>query len=103
MIRITHDVFDIAWRIKSIDSEYELFYNREAHRFEVQARGVLQAIIPYDTLDNRTLIYLRETRRENLDKLIAKIEGDNERIEKEKDDLVRKRAEYNLEEVMRCS
>ena len=100
MIRITHDVFDIASRIKEIDSRYELYYNRDGGRYEVYVGEELSAVIPYDTLDVRTVDYLRRTRRENIDRLLAYIDSENERLEKETECEMRRRAEERVEEVM---
>ena len=36
---ITHDVFDIADRLKEIDSHYTLHYNRANSKFELRGKG----------------------------------------------------------------
>ena len=100
MIEIEHDVFDIAWRMKSIDERYRLYYNRKSRRYEVYIGDTLESVIPYDTLDIRTLEYLRKTRRENIDALMAEIEEHNRRLEEESNRRIMERANSRIEEVL---
>lgn len=79
--RITHDLFDIAKRLKGIDRRYKLFFNRKKNRYEIYANGAMQMALPFERLDARTLSYARKTRLENLEKIIAEIEKENTRIE----------------------
>lgn len=79
--RITHDLFDIAKRLKGIDRRYKLFFNRKKNRYEIYANGAMQMALPFERLDARTLSYARKTRLENLEKIIAEIEKENVRIE----------------------
>lgn len=81
LVRVKHDLFDIAKRVKSIDRRYELFFNRKKNRYEIYANGAMQIALPFERLDARTLRYARETRLENLNKLIAEIEECNARLE----------------------
>ncbi|MEG1612721.1 MAG: hypothetical protein RR357_00970 [Clostridia bacterium] len=77
MIKIIDDLYDIAWRLKAIDGDYELFFNEKMQRYEVWARNHLQAVIPYKQLDVRALDYVRETRIERLEILLSEIEQNN--------------------------
>lgn len=79
--RITHDLFDIAKRLKGIDRRYKLFFNRKKNRYEIYANWAMQMALPFERLDARTLSYARKTRLENLEKIIAEIEKENARIE----------------------
>lgn len=79
--RITHDLFDIAKRLKGIDRRYKLFFNRKKNRYEIYANGAMQMALPFERLDARALSYARKTRLENLEKIIAEIEKENARIE----------------------
>ncbi len=80
-VKITHDLFDIAKRLKSIDKRYELFFNRKKNRFEIYANGAMQMALPFERLDARALLYARKTRLENLEKIIAEIEAENARLD----------------------
>lgn len=82
--RIDTDLFDIANRLKEIDENYVVYRNKKLHRFEIHANGVLQIAVPFDRLDARTLTLARETRLENMARLIARIDKENERLDAQK-------------------
>ncbi len=84
LIRVLDDLFSVADRIKSIDDKYEIYYNGESGKFEVynSADGSRQLVIPYDCLDSRAVDYVRKTRIERMDELIAEIELANAVAEK---------------------
>jgi len=73
---ITHDVHNIAKRLKKINSKYVLFRNHAANRVEVHSNArpcalSLEFIVPFDELNERTLEYARKTRIENFDAIEA--------------------------------
>ena len=78
---IISDTFDIASRLREIDPRYVLYYNLARHRYEVHTlQGLgsyLQCVLPYRTLDCRRLRYVRRTRVERADSLLAEIERDD--------------------------
>ena len=80
-IKIEHDVYNIANRIKDIDKDYYLVFNTSKNKFEVHNSGQLDSsfclTIPYDFLDERTLNLVYETRVENIERILNKIENDN--------------------------
>lgn len=85
-IQVVSDPFDITNRIREIEDEYFILYNRYEKRFEVHstAQPIRQTYcftVPFDTLDNRTLEYCRET---NIamrgDKIEQEIEERNSKI-----------------------
>jgi len=80
MQRIYHDLFHIAERILQIDPLYEIYWNGELERFEVFWRGKLAFVVPFDTLDVRTLVYTQRTRRENADEIEREIDEGNAAI-----------------------
>jgi len=84
---IKTDVFDIASRIKEIDASYFVAFNYKTKKFEVHSndnkRGAsLCLTLPYNRLDNRTLIHARRTRAERVKELIKEIEENNKKIER---------------------
>ncbi len=88
LVEITHDVFDIADRLREIDGGYYPVYNLTRKRYEVHHRGrrnSLQLVLPYETLDYRTIERVRETRPEYAEKRLAEMDRANERIEKERE------------------
>ena len=65
LLEITNDVFDIADELKKIDSDYRVYYNKIKHRFEIhhlRYKPTLQLVVPYDTLDYRTVDFVQMTR-----------------------------------------
>ncbi len=82
LIEINGDLFDIAGRLKEIDSRYTVCRNVKLNRFEIYADGVLQIAVPFDRLDARTVELVRSTRLENVGRLLEQINSDNERLEK---------------------
>ena len=83
-IEITHDVFDIARRIKEIDEDYFILYDRRLMRFEVHNRrqrpNTLSLVLPYDRLDCRAIDKVLSTRMEVVYKQLAELEKFNENI-----------------------
>ena len=82
-IRITHDLFDIAERLKAINEHYEVYFDTEKQKFIVKAFGIHQFTVPYDKLDVRTLDYAYYTRRENAEKVLHDVDVYNEGREKD--------------------
>jgi len=82
--RINEDLFDIASRLKEIDSRYELYFNKMLGRFEIHANGVLQLAVPFDRLDARTLGFARETRLENMRALLERMDNENAVLDRQK-------------------
>lgn len=81
---ISRDLFDIADRIKEIDSGYFIVRDYISGKFQVhhgnQKGGTLALVLPFDRLDCRTLTLVRRTRAERKRQLIEEMERDNERL-----------------------
>lgn len=99
MIKIINDLFDIAWRLKSIDADYELYYNRRKRRFEVWASEKLQTVIPFERLDARAVDYVRSTRIEYAEKLLAQLDAENGRLRKKRENDVGDRVRYKTKQL----
>ncbi len=99
-ILLEGDPFYIAERIKEIDENYFLVFNKKRGVFELhnssQRSSTFALTIPYDTLDERAIFLARKTRRENIDKLIEEMDKENELRTK---NLV-KRAAEQIQEVI---
>lgn len=82
---IKSDVFDIARRLKEIDSGYFIVYNTAKRRYEVHNDGqkgnTFCLVVPYDCLDARTVELVQRTRVSNMDCLIEELEADNKSME----------------------
>ena len=77
---ICHDLFNIAERLRNIDPDYVLCRDNTQNRFVVYWRGKLAFVVPFDRLDERTLVYAKKTRRENADELEREIDEGNAAI-----------------------
>lgn len=81
---ITADLFDIARRLKEIDSGYFIVRDYKSGKFQVhhneQKGGTLALVLPFDRLDFRTLTLVRRTRAERKAQLIEEMERDNEKL-----------------------
>jgi hypothetical protein len=84
MERITEDLFGIAGRLMSVDPDYRLYRNHKFERFELWCGGRLALVLPFETLDERTVEYTKKTRRENADEIMDEITRTNEAVEREK-------------------
>jgi len=102
MIRITHDVFDIADRVKEVDERYVIFFNPKKGRFELHCeeygRTGFLLVLPF--LDARAVEHCRKTRRERQLELIEEIERQNLILEKQAMYETKKRAEDNAEALL---
>lgn len=101
---IEHDLFGISDRLKGIDSNYFVCYNSSKHRFELhnsfQRGSTLSLVVPYESLDVRTVDYALRTRAERAEQLLAQMELENKRLEKVALDKQLKRAEITFEKAL---
>ena len=100
-IAIKNDVFDVAERIRSIDARYRVFFDTEKQKFVVTAGDRTAVVLPFESLDCRTLDYLYFTRYENADEVIKTIDGDNERMQVEAVKKAQDRLEDDFSHEMR--
>ncbi len=86
LFEVRDDLFGIAERIKSIDANYKIYFNGDTRRFELyntSRKPSFQLVLPYRTLDKRTLDYALESGVKNKEKIIREIEENNKRLEAE--------------------
>ncbi len=81
---ITHDLYDIADRIKEIDEDYFIVRDYRTGKFQIhnsrQKGGTLALVLPFDRLDYRTIVSVRRTRAERKNKLLEEMERDNRKL-----------------------
>lgn len=82
---IKSDVLNIAKRIREIDKNYMLVFNKITKKFEIFYKNLqnLQLVLPFESLDCRSVEYVLKTRVENHKALIEQIDKHNEELEKE--------------------
>ena len=85
LIAIENDLFDVADRLKEIDEDYRVFFNRMRNRYEVhnvrQRGNTFCLALPFDSLDARAVELVRKTRVENAERLFAEMEKQNAEME----------------------
>ncbi len=78
---IDGDLFGICDRLKSIDDGYFVFLNYVTGKFEVHNRhcvpNTLCLVLPYETLDERTVRRVLYTRAERAALIIERMEREN--------------------------
>lgn len=82
-VKITQDVCDICQRIKEVDENYYIVYNRVLNRFELHDRSVkgrFACVLPFDRLDERSVRHARRTRIQRIDALMRELDACNEKI-----------------------
>lgn len=84
LIRITDDLYDISSRIKEIDKRYCIMFDTLKQSYMLYCDGNYQLTFPYKNLDVRALDYASETRIENLDAIIKKVDRYNETMQSDK-------------------
>lgn len=81
---IEDDLFGICRRLASIDDGYFVFLDYKTGKFEVHNRrnspSTLCLVLPYDTLDERTVERVLYTRAERVKQIIARMDSENAKI-----------------------
>lgn len=97
---ITHDVFDISKRIKNLDVNYYIVYDTRLCRYEIhnsKYSNTLCLVLPFDCLDCRAIEYVRKS--ENVEECLNEIEINNQRINQHKQNAIKDRTTYQLNEI----
>lgn len=85
IIKIFSDVYNISNRIKQIEKNYYIVFNTSKNKFEVhnskQVGGSYCLTLPFSYLDERTLNFVKETKSENINRILNNIENQNKLIE----------------------
>ena len=104
LIEIENDVLNIVQAIKSIDNKYRVFYNAKKSRIELYSqRGMnlnLELVCPYQKLDNRFLLKVKQTRIENAKKIILEMERNNAKILKDIDNKILDESKIKAKEMI---
>lgn len=101
---VKNDLYDIAKRLKEIDDGYFIFYNYRKGRYEVhstkQVGSSLALVVPYNTLDGRTLTLVRRTSIERMDKIMEENRRKNARIERDRIKKISESASLQAEKLL---
>ncbi|MCM1368006.1 MAG: hypothetical protein NC184_04265 [Roseburia sp.] len=78
---IEDDLFGVCRRLKTIDDGYFVFLNYKTGKFEVHnsrcAPSTLCLVLPFDTLDERTVRRVLYTRAERVAEIVERMEREN--------------------------
>lgn len=102
-ILIKNDVFNIANRLKQINKNYFILYNKNTKKFEVHFKNLkstLQLIIPYKFLDKRTVDLVQKSRIENNKKLLKELEEHNYKLEQNKTKKLQQELNFKVTETL---
>ena len=84
-IPVVGSVYGIPERLKEFRESLFVMFNKRTQRYEVhdstQLDCTLACELPFDELDARAVLYVRERRRERTEVLVAEIERHNEMLE----------------------
>lgn len=81
---IEDDLFGVCRRLKSVDEGYFVFRNYKTGKFEVhnsRDAHTLCLVLPYDTLDERTVRHVLYTRAERLEQNLKAMDEQNKKAE----------------------
>lgn len=86
-VPVVSHALDIPARLKALDEGFFVMLNVRTQKFEIWRRdgedGVLECVLPYDRLDERTVRHAREYRAERMEQLMREAEEHNRRLEAE--------------------
>ncbi len=82
LLKIEHDPFFIAQRLKEIDPTYQIYFNLDQGCYEVHSSGQVKNTycfkVPYGVLDERTISFALKTRVENMEAILREIDRQND-------------------------
>lgn len=86
-VPVVSHALDIPARLKELDGNYFVMLNVKTQRYEIYygdtGWGTLECVLPFDSLDERAVKYVREHRRERMEQIIREMEEHNRRVEEE--------------------
>ena len=104
-IPVTGSVYGIPERMKEFRESLFIMFNTKTQRYEVhdsaQDECTLACELPYDELDARALLYVREHHVSRLKELAEEVERHNERLEQAAHDAAMDKAGYRMKEAIR--
>ncbi len=100
-IKINDDVFDIVKRLQDIDDSYYVLYDNVKNRYEVWSlcEKSMCFVVPYATLDARTIAYALKTNSNNAQKLFNEIDKNNNEIMKNECNKIIDQNTYKFKEI----
>lgn len=101
-IKIKNDIFNISNRIKKINKNYNLFFNKSTDCYEIwDNKNFLICTLPFKNLDCRNLDYLRMQLSKNNKEILDDIENFNSIKQKEINEEIKEKALSRAENILR--
>ena len=104
-IEIKKDLFDISKRIKKINKNIKIKYDLNKRKYELFINDEKKVFltIPYQELDERTLIYLSKHLKTSNEKILEEIELENHKRENQINEKIILEAINRAEKILRRS
>lgn len=83
-VPVVSHALEIPERLRELDPAYFIMLNTRTQKYEVhygEGPNTLECVLPYETLDERTVRHVRSHRIERLETLAKEIEEHNRRLE----------------------
>lgn len=104
-IPVVRSVYGIPERMKELRESLFMMFNVKTQRYEVhdstQTDCTLACELPFEQLDARALLYVREHMRERTEALVAEIERHNEQLEEKSYQEKMDKAGYRMKQAIR--
>lgn len=102
-IAVLSNATDIPARLKEVNRDFFVMLNKNSQRFEVhcasQPFDTLACTLPFDELDGRALVYVREYASERFERVAAEVDAYNEQLVAREERYVIDRANYKMREA----
>ena len=86
-IPVRSHALDIPERVRELDGALSVMLNRRTQKYEIwreeEGGDVLECVLPYDALDERTVRHVRRHRMERMEALLREVEEHNRKLEEE--------------------
>lgn len=99
LLQIKSDNNFIVQRLKEIDATYYVVFNTKTKKYEVHSNEQLVPFcfqVPYDSLDERTILYARKTRSSRQSQLIKEIDQQNETLQNQQNQTTKNEILKNI-------
>lgn len=102
-IAVLSNATDIPVRLKEVNRDFFVMLNRNTQRYEIhcakQICGTLACVLPFDALDERALVYVREHAAERTENIAAEVDSYNEHLVQQKERDIIDKANYKMREA----
>lgn len=99
-IKINHDVFNIVNRLKQINKNYFVMYNKKTNKFEIHNKSYANTLcltLPYSSLDARAINYVLKS--EQVEQVLLEIERNNQNLKMQQKNNLTDKINYQLNEI----